>query len=96
MLTVPGNARLAGLETSLGLVGYDYNILLSVFYVSYIIFEIPMNWLCKLMGPGWFLPLMTLIFGLLTIAFAFVTDKKTAAAVRFLLGVFESGILCVV
>lgn len=47
-----GNASLAGLDKSLGLVGFDYNILLSVFYVSYILFEIPMNWLCKLMGPG--------------------------------------------
>lgn len=32
-----GNARLAGLEKDLGLEGYDYNILLSVFYVSYAI-----------------------------------------------------------
>jgi hypothetical protein len=30
-----GNARLAGLEKDLGLTGYDYNILLSIFYVSY-------------------------------------------------------------
>lgn len=30
-----GNARIAGFEKDLGLVGYDYNILLSVFYVSY-------------------------------------------------------------
>ncbi|KAH7405629.1 major facilitator superfamily domain-containing protein [Phaeosphaeria sp. MPI-PUGE-AT-0046c] len=88
-----GNARLAGLESSLSLSGYDYNMLLSTFYISYILFEIPMNWLCKFMGPGWFLPLMTLIFGILTICFAFVTDKHSAAAVRFLLGVFESGIL---
>jgi hypothetical protein len=31
-----GNARLAGLEKDLGLKGYDYNILLSCFYISYI------------------------------------------------------------
>jgi hypothetical protein len=30
-----GNARLAGLEKDLGLHGYEYNILLSIFYVSY-------------------------------------------------------------
>lgn len=52
ILILAGNASLAGLDKSLGLVGFDYNILLSVFYVSYILFEIPMNWLCKLMGPG--------------------------------------------
>jgi hypothetical protein len=35
-----GNARLAGLEKDLGLTGYDYNGVLSVFYISYIIFEV--------------------------------------------------------
>jgi hypothetical protein len=35
-----GNARLAGLEKDLKLAGYDYNAVLSVFYVSYIIFEV--------------------------------------------------------
>lgn len=35
-----GNARLAGLEKDLGLKGYDYNQVLSVFYISYIIFEV--------------------------------------------------------
>lgn len=28
-----GNARLAGLEEDLGLAGYDYNLLLTVFYI---------------------------------------------------------------
>jgi hypothetical protein len=35
-----GNARLAGLEKDLKLTGYDYNSILSVFYISYIIFEV--------------------------------------------------------
>ena len=32
--------------------GYDYNQLLSVFYISYIVFEIPATVLCKHIGPG--------------------------------------------
>jgi hypothetical protein len=35
-----GNARLAGLEKDLGLTGYDYNAVLSIFYISYILFEV--------------------------------------------------------
>lgn len=35
-----GNARLAGLEKDLKLKGYDYNMVLSIFYISYIIFEV--------------------------------------------------------
>jgi hypothetical protein len=47
-----GNSRLAGLETELGMTGADYNILLTAFYVAYIVFELPSNLLCKAIGPG--------------------------------------------
>lgn len=86
-----GNARLAGLEKDLGLKGYDFNIVLSVFYISYALLEVPCNLVCKWVGPGWFLPAITLGFGICTVAFAFVKDRSAACGVRFLLGVFESG-----
>lgn len=92
-LTAEGNARLAGFERDLGLTGYDYNTVLSVFYISYIVFEIPSNMACKYFGPGWFIPGLTFGFGILTVCFAFVKDLATACAVRFLLGIFEAGML---
>lgn len=58
-----GNARLAGMEKDLGLQGYQYNILLTCFYISYIIFEIPCNIICKIVGPGKWLPFLTFGFG---------------------------------
>ncbi|PWN97948.1 MFS general substrate transporter [Tilletiopsis washingtonensis] len=89
-----GNARLAGLERDLGLQNYDYNTLLSVFYVSYIIFEIPLTVLCKRVGPGRFLPAACFAFGLLSMCTAFVTSAPdpfgAGIAVRFLLGVAEA------
>ncbi|KAK4654497.1 hypothetical protein QC762_403310 [Podospora pseudocomata] len=88
-----GNARIAGLEKDLNLTGYDYNGLLSVFYISYIVFEIPSNIGCKYFGPGWFIPTISLGFGGLSIAMAFVNNFAQAAAVRFLLGAFEAGML---
>ncbi|KAK5048561.1 hypothetical protein LTR84_005652 [Exophiala bonariae] len=88
-----GNARLAGFEKDLKLKGYDYNTVLSVFYISYIIFEIPANMLCKWMGPGWFIPLTSLGFGVCSIGTAFVHDIHGACGVRFLLGIFEAGML---
>lgn len=81
------------MEKDLKLKGYNYNQVLSVFYISYILFEIPSNMACKLVGPGWFLPGITFGFGILTVCFAFVHDIKTACAVRFLLGIFEAGML---
>ncbi|GFF47993.1 uncharacterized transporter C1039.04 [Aspergillus udagawae] len=88
-----GNAKLAGLEKDLGMKGYDYNSLLSIFYISYIIFEIPCNIACKWIGPGWFLPAITLGFGICSLGTAFVHNIHAASGVRFLLGVFEAGMM---
>ncbi|CAD0099389.1 unnamed protein product [Aureobasidium mustum] len=85
-----GNAKLARLEASLG---YDYNAILSVFYISYIICEIPANMCCKWLGPGWFIPGISLAFGLCSIATAFVHNFSQMCAVRFVLGIFEAGML---
>jgi hypothetical protein len=81
-----GNAKLAGFDKDLGLVGYDYNAVLSIFFVAYIAFEIPSNVVCKIVGPGWWLPAITLGFGICSVATAFVNDMPAAAGVRFLLG----------
>lgn len=88
-----GNARIAGLDVDLGMTGLDYNATLSIFYVSYIIFEIPSNILCKIIGPGWFIPLLTVLFGICSICTAYVNNVPQVMAVRFLLGVFEAGML---
>ncbi|CAI6232477.1 unnamed protein product [Periconia digitata] len=88
-----GNAKLAGLEKDLGLTGFDYNTVLSVFYISYIIFEIPSNMCCKWVGPGWFIPAISLGFGICSIGTAFVTNIHAICGVRFLLGIFEAGML---
>ena len=88
-----GNARIAGLEEDLYLQGYDYNTLLSSFYISYIIFEIPAMVTCKWIGPGWFLPATSLAFGIISISTAFVQSKAAICGVRFLLGIFEAGML---
>ena len=81
------------MDEELGMKGYDYNFVVSIFYVSYIIFEIPANLLCKWLGPGWFLPLTTLLFGIVSVACAFVKTVPHLAGVRFLLGLFEAGML---
>ena len=96
MLTVPfssGNARLANLEEDLGLQNQDFNAILSVFYITYSLCEIPSMLLCKYIGPGYFLPLATLGFGIVTIGTAFCQNKGQMIACRILLGVFEAGLL---
>lgn len=66
--------------------GYDYNTALSIFFVSYILFEIPCNIACKWIGPGWFLPAATLGFGIASLGSAFVNNLSQMCGVRFVLG----------
>lgn len=48
---------------------------------------------CKWIGPGWFLPALTLGFGICSVGTAFVTNIHSASGVRFVLGAFEAGLL---
>ncbi len=73
--------------------GTDFNVSLSIFYISYMLFEIPCNTVCKWLGPGWFLPILTVCFGVLTMCTGFVQSFSSLCAVRFLLGIFEAGIM---
>lgn len=51
-----GNARLFGLEADTGLHGTQYNIALLLFFIPYILFEVPSNLLLKKMKPRLWLP----------------------------------------
>lgn len=88
-----GNAKIAGLDKDLHMKGYDYNLTITVFYISYILFEIPGTLCCKWMGPGWFLPLCVVLFGIASLCTAFVHTVPQAMGVRFLLGIFEAGMM---
>lgn len=72
---------------------YDFNLVLSIFYISYALFEVPSTLLCKLVGPGWYLPIATILFGIATLSTAWVQTKGQLIAVRFILGIFEAGML---
>jgi hypothetical protein len=51
-----GNARLAGLETDLGMSGLDYNVALAVFFPFYVAAEIPSNMAMKRFRPSIWIP----------------------------------------
>ncbi|EGX97251.1 MFS transporter, putative [Cordyceps militaris CM01] len=88
-----GNAAIAGLLKDLNMHGFDLSISLSIFFISYIVFEIPANLLCKRIGPAWFLSSAILGFGVLTICTGLVRSFSALCGVRFVLGIFEAGIM---
>lgn len=76
----------------LGLTGQQPNTALAIFFVPYIIFEIPSNILMKKLTPHVWLSLCILSFGIIMMAQGFVRNYSGLLATRFLLGFFEAGI----
>jgi sugar phosphate permease len=87
-----GNARIAGLANEFDLsVGVRFNWALSIFYIIYLLVEVPSNILLKRIGPRFYIPFLVFGFGLITLCMAFVSSFGSLMACRSLLGVFEGG-----
>ncbi|KAI3401935.1 hypothetical protein diail_6495 [Diaporthe ilicicola] len=87
-----GNAKIEGLAKDLKLTGVEYNTALSVFFISYILFNTPSNVILKqIKRPSWYLGACTIIFGIIMSMHGVVQSFSGLALCRFLLGVFESG-----
>ncbi|KAF2795758.1 MFS general substrate transporter [Melanomma pulvis-pyrius CBS 109.77] len=88
-----GNAKILGLQRDIRLTDHEYAIGLCVFYATYIASELPSNLVLKKMSPKIWLPLLTALWGTLTMCLGFVRSFGSFVAVRALLGVAEGGLL---
>lgn len=88
-----GNAKVAGLEKDLGLVGYQYNIGLSIFYITYALSEVPSNLLLKKVGADIWIPTLVTTFGVVCFSTAFIRNFSGFMAVRAFLGLCEGGMM---
>ncbi|ODN96459.1 hypothetical protein L198_04173 [Cryptococcus wingfieldii CBS 7118] len=87
-----GTARLAGLNTDLGLTSLQYNTASMIFFVSYVAFEVPSNLVLKRFRPSRWIPLIMIVWSFFQIFMGFVTNYHQLLAMRFCLGVAESGL----
>ncbi|KAG0310547.1 hypothetical protein BGZ99_000307 [Dissophora globulifera] len=87
-----GNAKVAGLATNIGLGASEYNWALSIFFIGYILFEIPSNVMLKMVGPRKWIAIVMVAWGTIMMAMAGVTNAAGLLAARFFLGVTESGL----
>ncbi|GAA6038004.1 hypothetical protein JCM8097_009535 [Rhodosporidiobolus ruineniae] len=89
-----GNANVAGFskDLKLSVPKYEYNVALMVFYIFYIIGEIPSNLILKKIGSMW-LAFLCVAFGVVTIGSAFIHNFGEFLAVRILLGIVEGGVI---
>ncbi|RPA93738.1 MFS general substrate transporter [Choiromyces venosus 120613-1] len=87
-----GNAKIAGLAVSLDLLPVQYNIALSIFFISYVSFEIPSNILLKKLSPSLWLPSICLGWGIVMTMHGIVQNFGGLVACRLLLGFLEAGL----
>ncbi|KAF9576757.1 hypothetical protein EC968_005530 [Mortierella alpina] len=86
-----GNAKIASLETDLNLSSGLFNMAGSIFYIGYILGEIPANLALKRVGPKTWLTLVMCGWGGVSMCMAAVTNGAGLLATRFFLGLTESG-----
>ncbi|KAH6660790.1 major facilitator superfamily domain-containing protein [Truncatella angustata] len=89
-----GNARVDGLATDLGIAtGTTYNLALLVFYIPYILVDVPSNWIIKHVKAGYYLPTLITCWGLVSTFVGFTKSLAGLIVARLLLGAFEGGLL---
>lgn len=87
-----GNAKIARLQTELHMSDQQYNLTLTIFFISYATFEVINNVLLKMLRPSVFLPCTMTLWGLSMLGMGFVTNWSGLMASRFFLGMTEAGL----
>ncbi|KAI8852341.1 major facilitator superfamily domain-containing protein [Chytridium lagenaria] len=96
-----GNARVIGLnrtglgnmERDLGMSGNDYNIAVSVFYITYCLFEPFSNVILNRSSPSVWISRIAFTWGICATALGGVQNLAGLLAVRLLLGLCEAGLV---
>ncbi|KKA25997.1 hypothetical protein TD95_002705 [Thielaviopsis punctulata] len=87
-----GNARIEGMDTDLQLsVGVRFNIVLTMFYITYALSEVPSNILLKHIGGRFYIPSLVVCFGVVCMCTAFCTSFASLCVARAVLGLCEGG-----
>ncbi|EMD37229.1 hypothetical protein CERSUDRAFT_106179 [Gelatoporia subvermispora B] len=87
-----GNAKLDGLTADLHMTQPQYLNVLTMYFAGYVIFEVPSNIILKRMSPRTWLPTLMILWGIASTLMGLVPNYGSLLAVRFLLGMTESGL----
>lgn len=87
-----GNARLYGLEADLGLVDNQYQMAVSIVFLTYLLFALPSNLVLKPFTPSRWIGFITTTWGVIATCSGLVQSFGALVACRLLLGAVESGL----
>ncbi|KAI8259797.1 Major facilitator superfamily transporter [Colletotrichum sp. SAR11_239] len=89
-----GNAKIEGLLDSLHMTGVDYNIALSVFFIPFVLAEVPSNMVLHMFKrPSLYIGGIVTCWGIVMTCNGVVHNFGGLVAVRIFLGLFEAGFL---
>ncbi|KAF8624727.1 hypothetical protein AX17_007058 [Amanita inopinata Kibby_2008] len=88
-----GNARISGLERDTHLHGNQFNVVLAVFYVTYILVEIPSNIILKKFKANRWIAFLVIVWGIVTTLTGLVHNYAGLLVARLALGLCEGGVL---
>ncbi|MFP5222175.1 MAG: MFS transporter [Acidobacteriota bacterium] len=80
-----------GMNQDLGLDQAAYGFGAGVFFLGYVLFEVPSNLILSRVGPRRWIARIMVSWGLVTMALAFSQGRTSFAVLRFLLGAAEAG-----
>ncbi|KAM0723107.1 hypothetical protein Q7P37_001307 [Cladosporium fusiforme] len=86
-----GNAKVAGMTDDLGMDSSEYSISLIVFFITYVIFEVPSNLILARSKPSIFLPTIMFLWGVITCCMSLISTFEHLVVLRTLVGVLEAG-----
>ncbi|KAN0107890.1 putative MFS transporter [Hyaloscypha variabilis] len=87
-----GNAKLEGLTDDIKMTGDQYLTGLTLFFIGYVIFEVPCNVVLKLWRPELWLPTLAVVWGIVATLQGVVQNLPGFYLARFFLGVTEAGL----
>lgn len=79
------------MNAQLGFTAEVYGLGVGLFFLSYLLFEIPSNILLRHFGAPIWLGRIMVTWGVVAVAMAFISGERSFYALRFLLGLTEAG-----
>lgn len=87
-----GNARLYNMQKSLHITDKQYLMVLTTFFFSYALLEVPSNLALKYLHPSRWIPFIVFVWGIAMTLHGFARNYGDLIGLRFLLGLAEAGL----
>ncbi|KAL5349824.1 hypothetical protein ACLOAV_004858 [Pseudogymnoascus australis] len=87
-----GNAKLEGLAADMNFTDTQYLSTLTIYFIGYVIFEVPANIVLKRTTPQFWLPTTMVAWGIVATLLGICRDFNGFLVARFFLGATESGL----